>query len=1490
MKFTGERYIPTEMGKIRVEHYHRYAVAMSITAQKDVLDIACGEGYGANLLAETAKSVRGVDISNEAIAHAQANYQRSNLRFQIGAATNLNIADNSFDIVVSFETIEHLEAQAEMLSELKRVLRPGGVLIISSPNRPVYSQDGEQENHFHVKELDFVEFDDLLKQQFPFVKHFGQRMLMGSVIQPMDYVERAAKIFNDDGSEISEGLPRTQLPTYFVSVCTDEVSNLPDLEQSLLYPEKLDLVKEYMGFARWAEDLNDLLSERTKHLKIVQDELKERESQVLHFKKDAEDQRQIVNRLEKKRQAAEDSLSQIDELRSKFQAKSDSLQSELAEKSKRLSFVKNELAEAINSTQKMQSQHEASLLELERMSNAKNQQLQAKVSETQSILLNQKQQVLLLGSQKSTLEYEVETAKAVVAERDRHIAHLTDELSTRTEQVIHFKSECESLLARLDVQSNELANLEAANKDLFVFEEKYRAVSARLKNDTITFQSMIRTLRSARDAVVMRSSILEEAISEKNEELKNEQGRLTNILSEKTNEVESLTNEQRRLTSILSGKTNEVESLKIEQGRLTNILSEKTNEVESLTNEQRRLTSILSGKTNEVESLKIEQGRLTEIVSSITARNKSIKKKLKRSRKLNRALENKQHNIDDLIDILEAGSQTWQKSIRKHKKSILDLENEKIEFASNAAALKAELEHVCGNFAVMRDEFSDTRDQLIDLQRQLHASHSYVGALLSSSSWRYTRAFREAARWVRSPNQQLKRYRQFATQQFKSIYWALPIAHETNVRHRNWLKRNFPSLVDQQAELSQQINALPKIEKSDDNSKSQEKVILASDLIPSGTLSFPHSEDPKVSVIIPIYGKIDYTIRCLKSILDNFPSTPCEIIVVDDCSPDNSFEVLSEISGINLVKNKQNLGFIKTCNHGARVARGEYLYFLNNDTEVLAGWLDELHQTFDLFPGTGFAGSMLLYPDGRLQEAGGIIWQDGSAWNFGRLQDPNDPTFSYAREVDYVSGASIMVPSGLFEEVGGFDEHYSPAYCEDSDLALKVRSRGLRVIYQPLSKVIHHEGVTSGTDETQGVKSFQVENSRKLFDRWQEQLKSHRPNGVDPNNEKDRMAKQRVLVLDHCTPTPDADAGSITVFNLLMLLREMGFQVTFIAEDNFLYMPKETAALQKRGIEVLYAPFNLSVKDHLSQFDKKYDLAFLFRPTVIEKHFADIKRISPQTKVLYHTVDLHFLRMLREAELSGDESILESARKMKSRELKAIKLADGSIVHSAKELDIVTELVPGANLHVFPLIMDPDEGDIPFSDRHGVMFIGGYQHTPNVDAVVYFANEVMPILRNLVPGIKFYIIGSNAPDSVSCLAGDDIIVSGFIEKLSPFINTMRLSVAPLRYGAGIKGKIGTAMVAGLPVIGTNIAVEGMYLTDGENVVVANTPIEFAKAVAELYDNKEKWTKIRNNGLKFAKENWSAEASLARLAGVVQSLGIETTSPKVPPLLYDENRY
>ncbi len=298
MKFTGERYIPTEQGKIRLEHYHRYAIVQDLVKQKEVLDLACGEGYGSSFMADVALSVVGVDISDEAVQNALATYIKPNLSYIQGSAIALDFADLSFDVVVSFETIEHLAEQAEMLTEIKRVLRPNGLLVISSPNRPIYSEESGEHNEYHVKELDFKEFDDLLTAQFQAVKYFGQRMLMGSVIQSLDGGQSNFRAWHDDGKDIKPNTGYLAEPVYFVAVCGTNVGNLPAIDDSFIYSDKLDLIKHYVGFAKWAQSVELGSKERDAVIIKQQAEFIERTEWALSLDATLKQREELIHKLQ----------------------------------------------------------------------------------------------------------------------------------------------------------------------------------------------------------------------------------------------------------------------------------------------------------------------------------------------------------------------------------------------------------------------------------------------------------------------------------------------------------------------------------------------------------------------------------------------------------------------------------------------------------------------------------------------------------------------------------------------------------------------------------------------------------------------------------------------------------------------------------------------------------------------------------------------------------------------------------------------------------------------------------------------------------------------------------------------------------------------------------------------------------------------------------------------------------------------------------------
>ena len=518
-------------------------------------------------------------------------------------------------------------------------------------------------------------------------------------------------------------------------------------------------------------------------------------------------------------------------------------------------------------------------------------------------------------------------------------------------------------------------------------------------------------------------------------------------------------------------------------------------------------------------------------------------------------------------------------------------------------------------------------------------------------------------------------------------------------------------------------------------------------------------------------------------------------------------------------------------------------------------------------PEAGLVGSKLIYPDGRLQEAGGIIWRDGSGWNRGKYEHSEKPEFNFLREVDYCSAACLMIQKSVFENVGGFDRKYAPAYYEDTDLAFKVRRAGLRTFYQPLSKVIHYEGITGGTDTSAGVKKHQEINRSVFAEAWSEVLAGKPTNGDIAALEELQATQKRVLVIDHHVPMPDRDSGSLRMSQILKILHRLGHHITFIP-DNLGDVPPYGDELRKRGIEVVCHPYIKSVPEYLKAHGHKFDIVILSRCDVAAKHVTQVRLHASQSRVIFDTVDLHFLRTDREAELTNNINGRLLAREKQKQEYKLINDSDETWVVSPSEQQLLQEDHPGKSIQVISNIVDVSRSETLFEHRHDFLFIGSFQHTPNVDAVLYFTNEIFPLILKELPGVKFYVIGDKVPPDVAALASKSVIITGFQPDVRPYFDDVKLSIAPLRYGAGVKGKINQSMAFGVPVVATALAIEGMGLTHREHILVADTPEEFASCVVHLYNSEELWLRISCNALHKA-HSYSSEVAQQQLKRLLE---------------------
>ncbi len=636
-------------------------------------------------------------------------------------------------------------------------------------------------------------------------------------------------------------------------------------------------------------------------------------------------------------------------------------------------------------------------------------------------------------------------------------------------------------------------------------------------------------------------------------------------------------------------------------------------------------------------------------------------------------------------------------------------------------------------------------------------------------------------------------------------------------------------------------------------------------------LSVPRATSPKVSIIIPVYGQHLLTYTCLKSIVETCADQSIEVIVIDDCSPEPASLALHAVSGVEFVRNDTNLGFLRNCNKAAAQASGEFLVLLNNDTIVTGDWLKSMLTVFAQYERVGLVGAKLIYPDGVLQEAGGIVWRDGSAWNVGRNDDAMKPEYNYLREVDYCSGACLMIARELWNTLGGFDERFVPAYYEDTDLAFQVRAAGKRVFYQPRAMIVHFEGRSSGTDLTSGVKQHQVTNQKTFATKWGEVLCHHRLNGTQPHLERDRYTNKRVLVVDACMLTPDQDSGSLRMFEMLYAMRELGCKVSFVAQ-NLEYREPYVTQIQALGVEVFYHPYVPAVEVFLEQNMKIFDVVVLSRATVACEYMSLARKLiksqALKTRLVFDTVDLHFVREERQADIVGGVVARAAASAARKRELSAITQADVTLVVSPTERQLLSNLVPSSRVEIVSNIHVTMPGEKSFSQRNGVIFIGGFRHPPNFDAITWYVDNVLPILRAKRTGITTTIIGSNAPPTLQRFAAPDFVIAGFVPDVSPFYEAARVSISPLRYGAGVKGKVNLAMQYGVPVVATTVSVEGMYLEHEKNVLVADDPEAFADAVIKLHNDPQLWQQLRQGGLENIEEWFSRTRARAALRVVL----------------------
>jgi O-antigen biosynthesis protein len=660
--------------------------------------------------------------------------------------------------------------------------------------------------------------------------------------------------------------------------------------------------------------------------------------------------------------------------------------------------------------------------------------------------------------------------------------------------------------------------------------------------------------------------------------------------------------------------------------------------------------------------------------------------------------------------------------------------------------------------------------------------------------------------------------------------------------------------------------------------------------------------NPQISFLIYIRYNHIHAYNCLLSIKKHIERKfPIEIIIINDgeSSDKKLAKFLSQVSGVQIITPEPRQGYLQAFNLAAATAQGKFLCFLDQDCQLSDHWLPNIIEMIthgdrnnsEIDKGRiGIVGSKLTFANSELHNAGGVIWQDGSVWQYGHRDFRGEPEYNYVRAIDFCPAIGSLVDAQLFQAVHGFSEDYDSALYAAADFGLAAQNKGYKIIYQPKSEIIYRQDPkpkkqnrSADLDENPTANSYPNLNAndnpnvldiKNLGNKWRDQLLSQYLLDQPENREvapRRLRPKPTILIIDTLVPAYDKESGSYRLFNIIKILQHLGYHVIFLPDYGHEQEPY-TSELESMGIEVLY--FTHEQSDWQERLEHRLgviDLAWVCRPELCAKYFPILQK-RPAIKALYDTIDLHFLRLKRQWELSTHKTPeqAEEWQEMQVMEVTAAQAADLTIVVTDVEKRILEELNV-TNVQVIPNIHQIYNRPVPkFSDRAHILFIGGYYHTPNIDAAIWLCQEIMPLIWAKHPEIHLTLLGSNPSPKVKALKSDRVSVPGYIKDVEPYFLNHRVFVAPLRFGAGMKGKIGHSLSYGLPTVTTTIGAEGMGLSSGFDAMIGDRAETFAEYVLQLYTDETLWSHISHNAIK-AVQQYSPEAVKDTIAHILTPL-------------------
>jgi len=596
-------------------------------------------------------------------------------------------------------------------------------------------------------------------------------------------------------------------------------------------------------------------------------------------------------------------------------------------------------------------------------------------------------------------------------------------------------------------------------------------------------------------------------------------------------------------------------------------------------------------------------------------------------------------------------------------------------------------------------------------------------------------------------------------------------------------------------------------------------------------ITIPKCENPEISIVIN-FSDLENLYLCVSSILRNTPDLLYKVYLYGDLSEVEKKEMSGKISGIDFIPE------IKPS-----LLSGNFVVLMDDVFQVQKKWLSALVFAFEKHEKIKLVGGIAIDNERRIVGGPGILSNCGG--DFMGLRDNSfKPEYSFLREVDFLYGSTILIDKNFIAERFSFD------FESFLLLAKKVLNQGGKIFFQPKSVIV------TGLKEGKKLIGENVKNKDKIVNVFEYPIK--------------RPKQKTILFIDHMVPTFDKDAGSKSIFQHLKSFINMGFRVKFIP-DNFFYSGEYTETLQQMGIEVLYGFwYARNWKKWMMKNAEEIDFVFLSRPLVSIKYIDFIQK-NLKAKTLYYGHDLHYLRLKRQMEIEESPELKIQIENFRKIEEKLIAKSDYVLMISEYERKIVEREFKFKKIVDVPVLIY-DKFDLKacdFSGRKNILFLGGFNHKPNIDAACWLVNSIFPLIAKKLPDVKLIIAGSNPTEEIFALKRENVVVKGFLteDELNDYYKNIKLVVVPLRYGAGIKGKVVEAMYNGVPVVSTSIGLEGLKEID-KVLNSYDDPDQFAARVVALYQSENELKEISEKSIQYVKKYFSEDYEAAQFKEIV----------------------